>query len=184
MGDGCIYCDRTGFSFMLACERCERWFHYSCINNKWDLKIKRAQIATCLVHYYCYPCRRANPNLKQKYDSSENILTRTMKPQPQQQQQLQQPHKQQQQRLCRQKRKKRHSNYFKDIERHDGTSSSTTSTLSSPSPTPSLSSPTSSSSSSPSSSPTTTALVESGASLSRRKRVRVPTDGSRRWPFF
>lgn len=171
MGDDCIYCDKTGFiGLMLACERCERWFHYSCINNKWDLKVKRAQIETCLVHYYCYPCRRANPNLKQKYNSSENILTRTLKPEQQQQQHSQQQthQNQQQQRNGRQKRKKRHSKHFKDIERHERASSATSSSSSSSPPTT-----------------TKTPVKSSTASSSRRGAcVRVPLHGSERWPFF
>lgn len=71
--DGCIYCDPTNNAgLMVCCDRCQIWYHFKCINKKWDLDINRRQLRH-LSHYYCYPCRRANPFLKLKYYSSDNF---------------------------------------------------------------------------------------------------------------
>lgn len=70
----CIYCEpRPRRGLMICCERCGIWYHYKCIHNRWDLNVKRKQQLTTIVNYYCYPCRRANPSLKLKYHSPENI---------------------------------------------------------------------------------------------------------------
>lgn len=70
--NGCIYCDRGNNGLMICCERCENWYHYRCVNKKWDLGLRRSYL-NCLSEYYCYPCRKANPSLKLKYFSSENL---------------------------------------------------------------------------------------------------------------
>lgn len=67
----CIYCEKN-YGLMICCERCEGWYHFKCVNKKWDLNLPRSQLHY-LADYYCYPCRRANPSLKLKYYSSNNF---------------------------------------------------------------------------------------------------------------
>lgn len=70
--NGCFYCEYQEQSdLMICCERCEVWFHYKCVYNKWDLHLRKSQLCY-LSDYYCYPCRRANPSLKLKFYSSAN----------------------------------------------------------------------------------------------------------------
>lgn len=70
--NGCFYCEnQERDDLMICCERCEVWFHYKCVNNKWDLHLRKNQLIH-LSDYYCYPCRRANPSLKLKFYSSAN----------------------------------------------------------------------------------------------------------------
>lgn len=67
----CTYCDGNMLGLMIYCERCLTWYHYNCVNKKWDLPLRRKDL-NYLDEYYCYPCRRANPELKIKYYSSGN----------------------------------------------------------------------------------------------------------------
>lgn len=67
----CTYCDGSRLGLMIYCERCLTWYHYRCVNKKWDLPLTRKDL-DYLCNYYCYPCRRANPELKLKYFSSGN----------------------------------------------------------------------------------------------------------------
>lgn len=70
--NGCFYCEyQEKCGLMICCERCEAWFHYKCVYNRWDLHLRKSQLSY-LSDYYCYPCRRANPSLKLKLYSSEN----------------------------------------------------------------------------------------------------------------
>lgn len=67
----CFYCEGNLVGLLIACDRCETWFHFKCVNKKWDLNVRRSEIQ-CVSEYYCYPCRRANPSLKLKFYSSAN----------------------------------------------------------------------------------------------------------------
>lgn len=69
----CVCRSSDGDRFMIACDRCEEWYHGDCIS----VTPKQAeQIKT----FYCHQCRRKDPSLQIEYTSSRTQRTKSRRP--------------------------------------------------------------------------------------------------------
>ncbi|CAH8520166.1 unnamed protein product [Dicrocoelium dendriticum] len=69
----CICRSSDGDRFMIACDRCEEWYHGDCIN----VTPKQAeQIKT----FFCHQCRRKDTSLEIEYISSRTQRTKSRRP--------------------------------------------------------------------------------------------------------